>query len=159
MFLDWWESANGYEELVQGREERDLGRMSSNRREGLGQGETGELALFRSAGSPPIRGGEEVEGTESPCQWVDRLRVEAWEALFWQFLFSQWNREKGQVGKEVLREEKYAKGAGTEHDWGGRGISLRTLALRLCVRELHQCYLCAKYQMSLSLLRDYLVRF
>lgn len=57
---------------MQGREERDLGRMSLNRREGLGQGETGELALFRSAGSPPVRGGEEVEGTESPCQWVDR---------------------------------------------------------------------------------------
>ena len=55
----WCPLKNGYEELVQGREERGLGRMSSNRREGLGQGETGELALFRSAGSPPIRGGEE----------------------------------------------------------------------------------------------------
>lgn len=61
--------------------------MSSNRR-GLGQGETGELALFRSAGSPPIRGGEEVEGTESVP--VGRQTAGgSVEALFWGFLFSQ----------------------------------------------------------------------
>ena len=57
---------------MQEREERDLGRMSLNRREGLGQGKTGELALFRSTGSPSIRGGEKVEDTESLCQRVDR---------------------------------------------------------------------------------------
>ena len=58
--------------LVQEREEIDLGRMSLNRREGLRQGKTGELALSRSAGSPSIRGGEEVQDTESLSRRVDR---------------------------------------------------------------------------------------
>lgn len=63
---------------MQEREERDLGRTSLNRLEGLGQGKMGELALSRRTENSSTRVEEKVEDTESRAGgWVD-LVVEAW---------------------------------------------------------------------------------